>query len=199
MYKKEATPAAYELQFNVAQLLKEATGATRSYDVNADIENELDKDVIKDAIIIDDGVIAVSPLAGQVEFLRAGLSILVTGQLKTTIQKTCTRCLTNFTTPVPIELEEEFYPVIDMVTGNPVSIPEDADPANIIDEQSILDLVEVVRQELVVATDAVLYCRPNCQGLCPRCGQDRNVNPCDCQDNQIDPRWADLQTLQTDD
>jgi uncharacterized protein len=212
MSRKEAIPAIYELQFNVAQLLKDATGATRRYDVNADIKNVLG-DAVSGAITSDpitsdpitsdpitsDGIITVSPLVGQVEFLRTGLDILATGQLKTTVQKTCARCLTNFTASVSIELEEEFYPVVDVVTGNPVSIPEDADPANIIDEQNILDLVEVVRQELVVATDAVLYCRPDCLGLCPHCGQDRNINPCNCRDNQIDPRWAGLQASQIDD
>jgi uncharacterized protein len=188
MDKKWAMSILHELQFNVAQLLKEATGATRKYEVNADIENEFDKDVI-----------AISPLTGQVEFLRTGPNILVTGLLKTTIQKTCGRCLTDFTTPVSIELVEEFYPVIDINTGVPLPSSPQIDQANLIDEQNMLDLVEVVRQELVVMSDGILYCRPECKGLCPHCGQDRNVASCDCQENQIDPRWAGLQALQTED
>lgn len=177
-----------ELQFNVAQLLKEPTGATRSHDINVEITNELDKDVI-----------AVSPLVGQVEFLRAGPNVLVTGLLQTTLQKICGRCLADFTIPTSIELEEEFYPVVDIVTGTPLPKSSQVDSADLIDEQNILDLTEVVRQELVVASDAVLYCRPDCKGLCPQCGQDRNVSLCNCQEEQIDPRWAGLQALQTED
>jgi uncharacterized protein len=176
----------YELQFNVAQLLKEPTGATRSHDIRVEIANEL-----------DDEIIAVSPLVGQVEFLRTGPNILVTGLLQTTLQKICGRCLTDFTIPASIELEEEFYPLVDIVTGTPLPQSSQADPANLIDEQNILDLTEVVRQELVVISDAILYCRPDCKGLCPQCGQDRNVNPCNCQEEQIDPRWVGLQSLQT--
>ncbi|MBN1217384.1 MAG: DUF177 domain-containing protein [Anaerolineae bacterium] len=174
-----------ELQFNVAQLLKEATGATRSYEVNAKIKDELDNEVI-----------VVSPLIGQVVFLHTGPNVLVTGQLQTTIQKSCGRCLADFTSAVSIELEEIFYPVINVVTGIPLETPEEADSANLIDEHNILDLSEVVRQELLVTSDGILYCRPDCKGLCPHCGQDRNVTSCDCEDNTIDPRWAGLQTLQ---
>jgi uncharacterized protein len=194
--------ALYELQFNVAQLLKEATGARRSYEVNAEIGNELDNATINDAIVndgvVNDGVV-VSPFVGQVEFLRTGPNILVTGLLKTTIQKTCGRCLTNFTTPVSIELEEEFYPIVDVFTGTPLSKPPQIDQANLIDEQNILDLSEVVRQELAVISDGIFYCRPDCQGLCPHCGQDRNVAPCNCQEDRVDPRWAGLQALQIGD
>ena len=177
----------HELQFNVAQLLKEATGATRSYDVNIETKDELEQDVT-----------VVSPLVGRVEFLRTGPNILVTGQLDTTLQKNCGRCLTDFTTPVSIKLEEEFYPVINVLTGVSLEIPEEVEAANLINEQNILDLSESVRQELVVISEGIRYCRPDCKGLCPHCGQDQNTDPCDCEENQIDPRWAGLQALQTE-
>ena len=38
-------------------------------------------------------------------------------------------------------------------------------------------------------------CRPDCQGLCPVCGKDRNVDPCQCQVEWVDPRLAVLKTL----
>ncbi|MFN8460029.1 MAG: DUF177 domain-containing protein [Anaerolineae bacterium] len=130
--------------------------------------------------------------------MRTGLNILVTGQLTTTVEKLCGRCLNDFTTPVSIELEEEFFPTLDIVTGLAISPPPDVESANLIDEQHILNLSEVVRQELLLADEEVRYCRPDCKGLCPICGQDRNLNPCNCQDEAIDPRWAALQNLQDD-
>lgn len=187
MSNKKVVAALYALQFNVAQLLKEATGGTRQYDVNADIEHEFDEEVI-----------AVSPLTGQLNFLRTGSNILVTGSLKVTLQKGCARCLTELVLPVSIEIEELFYPKMDINTGNPVLIPDDVDPANLIDDHNILDLSEVVRQELVLANDVVIYCRPDCRGLCPYCGIDRNVATCDCEEKHIDSRWSGLQDLQLD-
>jgi uncharacterized protein len=138
----------------------------------------------------------VSPLVGEVRFLRTGPEILVTGSLEGTIEKSCGRCLATFVAPVSIELEEQFYPVVDVATGTPVEAPPDADEANSINSQHVLDLYEVVRQELLLESGSILNCRPDCKGLCPQCGQDRNTDPCTCQDEAIDLRWAGLKALQ---
>ena len=173
------------LQFNVAQLLKEVTGATRSYDIDTEAAGEL-----------DEAVKIVAPVTGQVRFLRTGSNILVTGLLETTIQKTCGRCLAGFTVPIFLELEEEFYPTLDIVTGALLPQSPEADEANQINDQHILDLWEVVRQGFLLDSDDYLYCRPDCKGLCPHCGQDRNAASCSCQDEVMDPRWSGLQALE---
>jgi uncharacterized protein len=96
-------------------------------------------------------------------------------------------------------LEEEFFPSLDIVTGAPITQSPEIEEANLIDEQHLLDLSEVVRQEFLVKSDSLFYCRPDCKGLCPQCGQDLNLGPCNCQNEVIDPRWAALQELQTED
>jgi uncharacterized protein len=188
MKNKYSWPSVSGLQFNVAQLLKETTGATRSYEINTKTIGQLDEDVT-----------FVSPIIGLVKFLRTGSDILVEGRLETTIQKSCGRCLVTFTAPISIELEEQFYPTIDVITGSVLPLPTDADEANRINEQHILDLTEVVRQGCVLASDDILYCRPDCKGLCPHCGQDRNTEPCNCEDERIELRWSGLLALQLED
>jgi uncharacterized protein len=184
MRKNRDKRASHGLEFNVAQLLKEATGAARSYEVVTDLSRDFGQEVK-----------IISPLSGQVRFLRTGPNILVTGTLETTVEKICGRCLTSFTTPVTIELEEEFFPMLDIVTGTAITQPPEVEEANLIDEQHILNLLEVIRQEILVKSDSLFYCRPNCKGLCPQCGQDLNVGSCDCQNEVVDPRWAGLQAL----
>lgn len=176
-----------ELQFNVAQLLKEATGGTREYDLNFQLAIDLD------------ALTPVAPFEGHVKFLRTGPNILVTGTLQGFVEKSCGRCLTPFITPLEIELEEEFYPTIDINTGKALAEPVEVDLANQINQQNILDLTEVVRQELLLASDSILNCRADCKGLCPYCGQDRNKELCNCAENQIDARWADLLAIETED
>ena len=185
MRKNRVKRASHGLEFNVAQLLKEATGAVRSYEIEVDLNGDLD----------DEDLTIVSPLVGQVRFLRTGPHILVRGVLQTTLEISCGRCLTMFTAPVTIELEEEFFPTLDIITGAAISQPPEVEEANLIDEQHILDLSEVVRQEILVESNSLFYCRPDCKGLCPQCGQDLNLGPCDCQSNETDPRWSGLQTL----
>jgi uncharacterized protein len=38
-------------------------------------------------------------------------------------------------------------------------------------------------------------CRPDCAGLCPQCGADRNEQACACQPPPADPRWSALDAL----
>lgn len=188
MHKNRLKQASLGLEFNVAQLLKESTGAVRNYEVNTDLEGDFDDEDLK----------IVVPLTGQVRLLRTGPNILATGELQTSIEKSCGRCLTSFTAPVAIELEEEFFPTLDIITGAVITQPPEIEEANLINEQHILDLSEVVRQELLVASSSQLYCRPDCKGLCPTCGQDLNVGSCNCHDEDVDPRWTGLQTLLED-
>lgn len=188
MLKDQEQQSVPGLEFNVAQLLKETTGATRSYEIEATVTDEFSDDLA-----------VVSSLTGQVRFLRTGPNILATGRLKAAIEKSCGRCLTPFIAVVALELEEEFFPTLDIVTGLAITRAEDIEPANLIDEQHILDLTEVVRQELLLASEESRYCRPNCRGLCPICGQDRNINPCKCEEEAVDPRWAGLQAINLED
>jgi uncharacterized protein len=38
-------------------------------------------------------------------------------------------------------------------------------------------------------------CKPDCMGLCPRCGANRNSQPCQCDVGPSDPRWEALAGL----
>ena len=187
MTQKQRKLATNNWQFNVAQLLKEPTGATRHYQIETLITNPISDDVEFN-----------SPITGDVKFLRTGADILVTGLLETIIQKNCSRCLTPFEAPITVELEEQFYPTIDVISGGVLPPPLEADEANRIDEYHILDLSPVVRQGLLIESEGVRYCRADCKGLCPYCGQDRNTEPCNCEDEKIDARWADLLARQID-
>ena len=42
----------------------------------------------------------------------------------------------------------------------------------------VIDLTDDVRQETMLAYPMIPLCRSDCQGLCPRCGQNRNHGSC---------------------
>jgi uncharacterized metal-binding protein YceD (DUF177 family) len=58
-----------------------------------------------------------------------------------------------------------------------------------------IDLAEVVREQLILQTDEPVVCQEDCLGLCPKCGGNRNLIDCRCEENEIDPRWAALKNL----
>jgi uncharacterized protein len=172
------------MQYNVAQLMKERTGATRAYTFHENIQN------------LDLNLSVLADLVGNVQLLQLGASVLVTGELRTRLELICDRCLTPINMPIRLTLEEEFKPTIDIESGEALDTTSDtADDANLINDHHIIDLSEVIRQQLWVNQPMHLLCKMDCKGLCPNCGQNWNEGPCDCQDTNIDPRWAALLEL----
>ncbi len=172
-------------QWNVAQLLKEPIGATRTFDVLATVlQAEAD-------------VTQAAPLAGQISMLRTNLGVLVEGVMAGQVTVECTRCLRPVTIPVTVELVEEFKPTVDVARGSYVPVDED-DAALLIDEHHVLDISEVLRQAVLLAVPIQVLCRPDCAGLCQTCGQDLNEGMCDCPDEDSDARWEQLSALLDD-
>jgi len=171
------------MQYNVSQLLKSHIGELRHYQLQDDISG------------LDPAIKPLSDLTGNVELIRTHDGILVRADLRTTVELTCSRCLTEFGYPVRFRIDEEFLPTLDILTGARLPVTVDTDPALLIDIHHILDLSEVVRQGLTLALPMVPICRNNCRGLCPNCGTNWNEKDCDCETDEIDPRFAELRKL----
>ena len=66
-------------------------------------------------------------------------------------------------------------------------------------EDGVLDLTPLVREEIIVSTPIAPLCKPDCAGLCPQCGQNLNLGTCNCELDDIDPRFAALLQLRKPD
>ena len=143
---------------------------------------------------IDESFDVTGPFIAWVHMLKASDTVLVRVKGSLTVRLVCSRCLEPFDAEVPVILEEEFRPSINLITGRVMRDRGD-DEAVIINERHILDLTEVVRQNIVLALPVAPVCRPDCQGLCPVCGANRNVETCSCELQTIDPRWSALSVL----
>lgn len=176
---------SHDLQFNVAGLLKESVGGARSSNLYVPI-SELDQ--------LDESFDVTGPLQGSVRLLKTADTVFVRFQGDTTVRLACSRCLDPFDSEIDVVFEEEFHPSVDINTGR---IHEDVgdDKALIIDEHHIIDLSEVVRQTIILALPITPLCQNNCAGLCPICGNNRNLVACDCNDTSTDSRWDALSAL----
>ena len=65
-------------------------------------------------------------------------------------------------------------------------------------ERRVRDLDEALRQYRLTAMPIQVLCRPDCAGLCPRCGTDLNRGPHECPEESVDERWAELGRLKQD-
>jgi uncharacterized protein len=54
-------------------------------------------------------------------------------------------------------------------------------------------LEDVLREQVLLSLPVRTLCKPDCKGLCPRCGANRNNQACTCAGD--DPRWEALAGL----
>ncbi len=131
---------------------------------------------------------------GSLEFLRTHQGLLVRGNVQASVALTCGRCLNEFSSPSQLEVEEEFYSLVDVNTGRRMDDAWDFEGTTI-DFDHVLDMSEVLRQYTIAAQPIKPLCRADCGGLCQECGVDLNQESCKCGEDAIDPRWKDLAAL----
>jgi uncharacterized protein len=171
------------MRFNVAQLLKEPVGSVRKYHLAENIQD------------LGEELKLTQPIEGATRLLHTTEGVLVSGQLHTEVELICSRCLELFSAAVDFTLEEEFRPIIDISTGARLPPVDGEDEATLIDSQHIVDLLEVMRQDILLALPARPLCKPDCAGLCSQCGQNLSEGPCTCEHSLDDPRWEALRAL----
>jgi len=163
---------------NVSQQLKSSIGSIRNYEVS-------------EVVSIAGGD---STVEGKVSLVRTDRGILAKATLHTEVEVTCSRCLSLFDCPLTLNIEEEYFPSIDVVSGTSLSLPEEPGCFTI-DERHVLDLTEAIRQYALLAIPMKPLCGEDCAGLCPTCGYNLNQGPCGCLPQEADPRRSKLNKL----
>jgi uncharacterized protein len=165
-------PKLSRLRFNFGYLLDAPPGSSR--------EIELDYPSIKIS-----GDLTLTPLQGAFRADRTAQGIYFRGELISSMEIECTRCLIEARIPITIDIDEHFYYPASTAPEGEYTIPESA----------IVDLAPLVRELAFLAVPISPVCRPDCNGLCMECGFNLNEGDCGCEPEHIDPRLAILQQL----
>lgn len=123
---------------------------------------------------------------------RQGADVLVTGSFGATARLQCSRCLEPLVSRIAPEVDLHLLPA-----------PTDREQAELgrddleVDfyQGDILDVARLLRSETDLALPMKPLCGPDCRGLCPGCGANRNVTACRCEGPGLDPRLAPLEAL----
>lgn len=114
--------------------------------------------------LLEDAAILKDPLTLRLEVSRQGERAQFQGTAGGEWELTCARCLGPARSRFRVEFAGE----------SPV--------------QGVLDASEEVRQALYLALPMNARCRPDCKGLCPRCGSNRNAHDCGCRNPDFQAR-----------
>ena len=135
----------------------------------------------------------------EVNLQRVGHDVYARGRVVGTLTVPCSRCAKEAALAVDAPFELTFVPPgsdgaadsgdeeVELAAGDLDVLPYDGEG---------VDLEEILREQLLLSIPIAPLCREACQGLCPRCGHDRNEGPCPCPpEPPTDDRWAALKNV----
>ena len=106
----------------------------------------------------------------------------------------CDRCLEDATFPVEHDFDLLYRPAL--LEGERPEEELDESAADLaFYEGGGLELKTALREQVLLALPMQRTCRPDCKGICPVCGQNRNQTVCGCEVRPVDDRWAALKNL----
>jgi uncharacterized protein len=123
-----------------------------------------------------------APIQGDLTLESVVEGIFVTGTVGGRMRLRCARCLREFESDFDVAMNELY-----------VRDPGPQDDYVLADDLT-LDPEPMVRDAVVLQMPFSPLCRPDCRGLCERCGGDRNLGECTCGP-ELDPRWSALESL----
>lgn len=174
--------------------------------------SELEKEPIEFDLELAPGVVDFGEQAGQqgglatsgrVEVLHEHrgpknivTDIRIVGRFAGNFQVPCARCIEPVEIPLAGGFDLIFRPVNADADDPERAVTAQETEIGYYQEDSLL-LEDVLREQVLLSLPVKTLCKPDCKGLCPRCGGDRNSQECSCDAGPSDPRWEALADLRS--
>lgn len=121
---------------------------------------------------------------------KSGTQVFLSAKVKTEALFECDRCLSSFRSA--LESSYRMYYVTEESSDRQIDPVElQIVPPGF----SVIDLHDDVRQTVLLSIPLKVLCSEDCKGLCPHCGANWNLGPCNCEETAVDPRWEQLTKL----
>jgi len=125
------------------------------------------------------------------EARRGASGVELQGRLAARLTLQCSRCLEPFEEPLSVEFLLTI--VHEAVEFGPAEARvEEGDTTLFYATEGRADLRAVAREQIYLNLPLKPICGPECRGLCPTCGANRNRLECACRREQVDPRLSPL-------
>ncbi|MBC8496622.1 MAG: DUF177 domain-containing protein [Chloroflexi bacterium] len=138
-------------------------------------------------LILDDDL-ELDNLSGEINFSRTSEGLLAQAEFSAITESTCGRCLEKVYQPLESKFAELFT----------LPAHADEDTELVLPHNGKIDFSPILREYMLLEMPINSICHPDCQGLCPECGVNRNHESCNCAVEIIDPRFSVLKSLLED-
>lgn len=148
------------------------------------------------------GGLAEAPVV-ELSAHRMGETLYLEGVVEGALELGCARCLARYRQPLREPFRLVLEPVGTRMPSEPEAVRSLASHGMCVGDElelgwyrgAEIDLGGFVLEVIALAVPVQPLCREECQGLCPRCGVDRNRESCDCADERTASPFAALQAL----
>lgn len=144
--------------------------------------------------LLDDRVHLEGPVRISGKIRRDGEKWRILGHVAAQTRVECDRCLQLREIPVSRKFTLEYVTPEQYEQLRTAELSDEDLDLSIFDGE-LIDVDELVAEQVELAIPSQLLCQETCKGFCPNCSVNLNLETCNCQEAEIDPRWADLKKL----
>jgi len=135
-----------------------------------------------------------SPARVTLRIDKIGPEVFARGNIMTTIDLQCGRCLRSFVKNMDVNVNVVYHPVEELKGEERHEIRDDELDMGFYQGDE-LDVRDLVAEQLLLNVPMKPLCSEACKGICPNCGMDLNVGTCSCERKGTDPRLEILRKL----
>ena len=131
------------------------------------------------------------PLKINVVAELVGAELRIRGHIATRLEASCDRCLGTVSLPVDRDFDLFYRPMSTIAKEEEVEIPAEELEIGFYTGDGI-ELADVATEQVILSVPMKVTCTPDCRGLCPGCGANRNAVQCNCPRPEPDSPFASL-------
>ncbi len=145
-------------------------------------------------IFEDEDFLVKTHLYREIDFngsiFKVDENVILNGTIKYNFADECARCLMPFDNTV--------------TTGFDALLLRHLDEDDLSDEirlkitDGCVDLEEIIKQMIYLSMPMKSLCKKDCEGICPNCGVNLNIEKCKCNEKSTDPRFDKLKEMLKD-
>lgn len=122
-------------------------------------------------------------------------AIRIRGHLSVRMEAECDRCLETASFPIETGFDLIYVPASESAGERPEAEVAQEEIEVGFYEGAGVELRDVIREHVLLSLPMRRICSEACKGICPECGQNRNLAECRCEVKATDDRWAALRNF----
>ncbi len=114
------------------------------------------------------------------------------------VEFNCSRCLGSIPKHLEQKIELVLLPADSLeehdLDNEDLKLEED-DLKTVFYKNDEIDILRIMEEQLLLSVPMKPLCQKNCKGICSSCGTNLNVEECDCERDDVDPRLSKLKEI----